>query len=102
MMWNLCDPIVDDWMGMRLADDGSFRFETDGITCFHNATLNYGRFINFFIAPGDSVYLTIDAGKLRGASDAISLPSKKVPRGMSGKEKYHSTKRAALCGSGIQ
>lgn len=72
MTWNLCDPIVDDRMGMRLADDGSFRFETDGITRFHNATLNYGRFINFFIAPGDSVYLTIDAGKLReGASDAV-------------------------------
>lgn len=65
MTWNLCDPIVDDRMGMRLADDGSFRFETDGITRFHNATLNCGRFINFFVAPGDSVYLEIDAAKLR-------------------------------------
>lgn len=72
MTWNLCDPIVDDRMGIRLADDGTFRFETDGITRFHNATLNCGKFINFFIAPGDSVHLTIDAAKLRdGAADAV-------------------------------
>lgn len=72
MTWNLCDPIEADRMGMRLAGDGTFRFETDGITRFHNATLNCGRFINFFVAPGDSVHLTIDAAKLRdGASDAI-------------------------------
>lgn len=72
MTWNLCDPIVDDRMGARLYDDGTFRFETDGITCLHNATLNYGKFINFFVAPGDSVHLTIDAFKLRsGSSDAV-------------------------------
>lgn len=72
MTWNLCDPIVDDRMGTRLAEDGTFRFETDGITRFHNATLNYGKFINFFVAPGDSVHLIIDASKLReGASDAV-------------------------------
>lgn len=72
MTWNLCDPIVDDRMGMRLADDGTFRFETDGITRFHNATLNYGEFINFFVAPGDSIHLTIDAARLRdGAYDAV-------------------------------
>lgn len=72
MTWNLCDPIVDDRMGTRLAEDGTFRFETDGITRFHNATLNYGKFINFFVAPGDFVHLTIDAAKLRdGASDAV-------------------------------
>lgn len=65
MTWNLCDPLANDRMGMRLADDGTFRFETDGITRFHNATLNCGRFINFFVAPGDSVHLTIDAAKLR-------------------------------------
>ncbi len=70
--WNLCDPIVNDRMGARLAEDGTFRFETDGITRFHNATLNCGKFINFFIAPGDSVHLTIDAAKLRdGAADAV-------------------------------
>lgn len=72
MTWNLCDPIADDRMGMRLAEDGTFRFETDGITRLHNATLNYGKFINFFVSPGDSVHLTIDAAKLRdGASDAV-------------------------------
>lgn len=72
MTWNLCDPIVDDRMGARLAEDGTFRFETDGITRFHDATLNYGKFINFFVAPGDSVHLIIDAAKLKdGASDAV-------------------------------
>lgn len=72
MTWNLCDPIVDDRMGTRLAEDGTFRFETDGITRFHNATLNYGKFINFFVAPGDSVHLIIDAAKLSdGAYDAV-------------------------------
>lgn len=70
--WNLCDPIVNDRMGTRLAEDGTFRFVTDGITRFHNATLNCGKFINFFVAPGDSVHLTIDAAKLRdGAADAV-------------------------------
>lgn len=72
MTWNLCDPIGDERLGQRLYDDGTFRFETDGITCLHNATLNYGKFINFFVAPGDSVHLTIDAVKLRsGSSDAV-------------------------------
>ncbi len=72
MTWNLCDPIVDSQMGTRLAEDGTFRFETDGITRFHNATLKYGKFINFFVAPGDSVHLLIDAAKLKdGASDAV-------------------------------
>ena len=72
MTWNLCDPIGDERLGQRLYDDGTFRFETDGITCLHNATLNYGKFINFFVAPGDSVHLIIDAVKLRsGSSDAV-------------------------------
>ncbi|WP_281670895.1 TlpA family protein disulfide reductase [Rikenella microfusus] len=65
VIWNLCDPIVNERMGQRLADDGSFRFETDGITCLHNATLVCGDFINLFVAPGDSVHLTIDAAKMR-------------------------------------
>lgn len=70
--WNLCDPIVDERLGRRLYDDGTFRFETDGITCLHNATLNYGEFINFFIAPGDSVWLEIDASRIgNGSSDAV-------------------------------
>lgn len=68
MTWNLCDPIVDERLGARLYDDGSFRFETDGITCLHNATLNYGEFINFFVAPGDSVWLEIDASRLKNGS----------------------------------
>ena len=65
VVWNLCDPIVNERIGQRLADDGSFRFETDGITCLHNATLVCGDFINLFVAPGDSVHLTIDAAKMR-------------------------------------
>lgn len=32
--WNLCDPVVNDRMGVRLAEDGTFRFETDGIPGF--------------------------------------------------------------------
>ena len=29
ILWNLCDPISDNRLARRLADDGSFRFETD-------------------------------------------------------------------------
>ena len=71
ILWNLCDPISDNRLARRLADDGSFRFETDGITDYHNATLVYGdRFVNFFVSPGDSVHLTIDASKLQ--SDGVA------------------------------
>lgn len=73
ILWNLCDPISDNRLARRLADDGSFRFETDGITDYHNATLAYGNsYIDFFVSPGDSVYLTIDASRLwSDGADAI-------------------------------
>ena len=71
ILWNLSDPISDNRLARRLADDGSFRFETDGITDYHNATLVYGdRFVNFFVSPGDSVHLTIDASKLQSDGTA--------------------------------
>lgn len=71
VIWNLCDPIGDNRLAQRLSDKGTFRFETDGITDYHNATLVYGdRFVNFFVSPGDSVHLTIDASKLQ--SDGVA------------------------------
>lgn len=71
--WDLCDPICDNRLAQRLSDDGTFRFADDGITGFHNATLAYGNsFIDFFVAPGDSVHVTIDASKLQSnVADAI-------------------------------
>lgn len=73
LTWNLCDPFNDYRVGVRLSADGSFRLMSgDGVNMFHNMTLNYGCFINFFMAPGDSVHLVIDAGKLRaGDRDAV-------------------------------
>ena len=71
--WDLCDPICDNRLAQRLSDDGTFRFANDGITGYHNATLAYGNsYIDFFVSPGDSVYLTIDASRLwSDGADAI-------------------------------
>ncbi len=82
--WDLCDPICDNRLAQRLSNDGTFRFASDGITGFHNATLAYGNsVIDFFVAPGDSVHVTIDASKLQSnGADAIRFSGENAAENM--------------------
>lgn len=67
-----CDPIRNNARkSVRLDTQGNFRAEYDMILA-HTMTLNYGVFADLYAAPGDSIYLTIDASKLdRDRNNAI-------------------------------
>lgn len=81
-----CDPFNEsgDRVAVRLADDGTFRAVYPTMRTAQNITINYAdRFINLFVAPGDSVFVDLDASNFN--------------LGFSGSNAVFNTALAPLC-----
>lgn len=72
---NFCDPFDDRQSAQAFKEtDGYFHVEYDYIFSQNLTILYENRFINFFINPGDSVFITIDAEKMNAEiEDAVQF-----------------------------
>ncbi|MEG0725372.1 MAG: TlpA disulfide reductase family protein [Mucinivorans sp.] len=67
MTVNFCDPLSEnDKIAVRMGADGSFVAEYP-MYFDQNITIAYGgKFVNVFLAPADSIFVTFDMSKFRG------------------------------------
>jgi hypothetical protein len=67
LLVNFCNPLSDEFRFSQdlTVSDGAFHVAHDYVFA-QNLTVRYDNFfINFYVAPGDSVFLTIDGPKLQ-------------------------------------
>lgn len=64
LKFNFCDPLISGAQSAQLDPNGEFRVSHE-MMYTQNMTVHFLRyFINLYVQPGDSVYLTIDASRL--------------------------------------
>ncbi|MDR3095226.1 MAG: TlpA family protein disulfide reductase [Bacteroidales bacterium] len=75
LLVNFCDPLSDVQRFAQdlIASSGSFHVVHDYVFA-QNLTIRYkNTYINVYVAPGDSVFLTIDASKFQHPTDAVTF-----------------------------